>query len=142
MTASDKAIALIKQWEGCKLEAYTDSAGIWTVGYGTTGPGIQEGTTISQRTAEGMLLDRVQTLVYLISDYVKPILTQNQFDALVSLVYNIGITAFKGSTLLRCINLRQWSQAAGEILRWDHVGALESEGLKARRKAESALFMS
>lgn len=146
MVPSRNVIDLIKRFEGCKLEAYQDQADIWTVGYGTTGPGIVEGLTISQSTAEGMLLGHVKEVGLSLTDLIKVSLGQNMFDACVSLAYNIGMGNFRKSTLLQLINANDRQQAADEFLKWDHarIRGVETidQGLLSRRAAERALFLS
>ncbi|MFZ5193022.1 lysozyme, partial [Enterobacter roggenkampii] len=94
MQTSDKGIALIKQFEGCKLTAYQDSVGVWTIGYGWTQPvdgkPIRAGMTIKQETAERLLKTGLVSYEIDVSRLVKVSLTQGQFDALVSFTYNLG----------------------------------------------------
>lgn len=142
MRASGNAITLIKQFEGCKLEAYQDQAGVWTIGYGSTGPGIREGLTISQKVADGMLLGDVSWLSQDLSKLVGINVNQNGFDALVSFVYNIGLGAFKNSTMLKLILQHKIQEAALEFSKWDHVNGVVNEGLLTRRLAEQKLFLS
>ncbi len=142
MVPSQNAVDLIKRFEGCKLEAYQDQGGVWTIGYGTTGVGIVEGLTISQKTAEGMLLGHVKEVGLSLTDLVGRGISQNKFDACVSLAYNIGINAFKHSTLLQLLKKNDIQQAGDEFLKWSHVNHVVSKGLLARRAAERALFLS
>jgi lysozyme len=142
MRPSPRCFQLIRDFEGCRLEAYQDVAGIWTVGYGQTGPGIVEGTRVSQGVANAMLKD---TLSHLGDDLFALVgwrLNQNQYDALISFVYNVGLHAFKGSTLLKKILAYDIPGAAEEFLKWDHAGGKVVEGLTKRRQAERALFLS
>lgn len=140
--ASSQAIELIKRFEGCRLTAYEDQGGVWTVGWGTTGPGINERTTVSQGVANGMLLGDISRVSQDISQLVGIAVNQNQFDALVSFVYNLGIGAFKSSTLLKLILAYKKQEAADEILRWDHINGVVIPGLLFRREAERALFLT
>lgn len=142
MRASQNALDLIKQFEGCKLQAYEDQAGVWTVGWGTTGPGITERTTVSQGVANGMLLGDVSRVSQDLSQLVGINVNQNQFDALVSLVYNIGLGAFKSSTMLKLVLKHDLVGAAGEFPKWDHVNGTVSSGLLERRLAEQKLFLN
>lgn len=142
MRPSPKCFALIKEYEGCRLDAYQDQAGVWTVGYGQTGPGIVEGTHVSQGVAEAMLKD---TLSHLGDDLFALVgwrLNQNQYDALISLTYNIGLGALKNSTMLKDILAYRLPDAANEFLKWNHVSGIVNEGLTNRRQAEKTLFLS
>jgi lysozyme len=140
MKPSEQAIHFLKKWEGCNLTAYKDVGGIWTVGYGCTGPQIKEGTVWSQEEADRELEARVATIGRILSKCIVPSLNQNQFDALVALSFNIGQGAFRGSTLLRLINTREYDKAPEQFLRWNHVGGQVVAGLTARRQAEAELF--
>lgn len=142
MQASQKALDLIKHWEGCKLQAYLDQKGIPTIGYGSTGPGIELGVSWSQSQANMALVSRVNAISSILSGCLTPLLNQNQFDAIVSLCYNIGQGAFRGSTLLRKVNQRDYVGAGEEFLKWCHVGKEVSKGLLARREEEKSLFLS
>lgn len=142
MRASQNAVDLIKQFESCRLQAYEDVGGVWTVGWGTTGPGIHEGTTVSQGVADAMLKSDVAQVSDALSRMIGISCNQNQFDSCVSLAYNIGITAFKNSTLLKLL-LKGEKEAAGqEFLRWDKVKGQPNAGLASRRAKELALFLS
>lgn len=143
MVPSKNCLDLIKKFEGCKLAAYQDVAGIWTIGYGTTGPGIREGLQISQGTAEAMLLEHVRSVGIGLLDLIgrRNLLNQNQFDALTCFIYNIGIGNFKSSTCLKDLLANKVEEAATEILRWDKVHGKQVQGLTARRLAEHALFI-
>lgn len=140
MRASQNAIDLIKRFEGCRLEAYEDSSG-WAIGWGTTGPGIQENLRISQGTANAMLLGDVSLVSQDVNELVKRSLNQNQFDAVVCLVYNIGLGAFKQSTLLKLILSHKLPEASLEFPKWDHSNGKILPGLTARRLAEQGLFL-
>lgn len=140
MIPSKNAVDFIKKWEKCKLEAYEDGRGIWTIGWGTTGPGIVEGLRISQNTADAMFIGHVREIGLSLTDLVGNILNQNQFDALTSFCYNVGLGAFRTSTLLRLIRAKDFPNAVLEFPKWDHPTSLP--GLLARRKAEMALFLS
>ncbi|EPL2414776.1 lysozyme [Enterobacter cloacae] len=146
MQTSDKGIALIKQFEGCKLTAYQDSVGIWTIGYGWTQPvdgkPIRAGMTIKQETAERLLKTGLVSYESDVSRLVKAGLTQGQFDALVSFTYNLGARALSTSTLLRKLNAGDYAGAADEFLRWNKAGGKVLNGLTRRREAERALFLS
>ena len=146
MQISDKGIALIKQFEGCKLTAYQDSVGVWTIGYGWTKPvdgkPIRAGMMIKQETAERLLKTGLVSYENDVSRLVKVDLTQGQFDALVSFTYNLGARSLSTSTLLRKLNAGDYAGAADEFLRWNKAGGKVLSGLTRRREAERALFLS
>ena len=146
MQTSDKGIALIKQFEGCKLTAYQDSVGVWTIGYGWTQPvdgkTIRAGMTIKQETAERLLKTGLVSYESDVSRLVKVGLTQGQFDALVSFTYNLGTRSLSTSTLLRKLNAGDYAGAANEFPRWNKAGGKVLSGLSRRREAERALFLS
>lgn len=145
MQTSDKGIALIKQFEGCKLTAYQDSVGIWTIGYGWTQPvdgkPIRAGMSINQETAERLLKTGLVSYENDVSRLVKVRLAQGQFDALVSFTYNLGARSLSTSTLLRKLNAGDYAGAADEFLRWNKAGGKVLNGLTRRREAERALFL-
>ena len=145
MQISDKGIALIKQFEGCKLTAYQDSVGVWTIGYGWTKPvdgkPIRAGMTIKQETAERLLKTGLVSYENDVSRLVKVDLTQGQFDALVSFTYNLGARSLSTSTLLRKLNAGDYAGASDEFLRWNKAGGKVLNGLTRRREAERALFL-
>ncbi|HCW3086593.1 TPA: lysozyme [Enterobacter hormaechei subsp. steigerwaltii] len=146
MQTSEKGIALIKQFEGCKLTAYQDSVGVWTIGYGWTQPvdgkPIRAGMTIKQETAERLLKNGLVSYESDVSRLVKVGVTQGQFDALVSFTYNLGARSLSTSTLLRKLNVGDYTGAADEFLRWNKAGGKVLNGLTHRREAERALFLS
>lgn len=146
MQTSDKGIALIKAFEGCKLAAYQDSVGVWTIGYGWTQPvdgkPIRAGMTIKQETAERLLKTGLVSYESDVSRLVKVGLTQGQFDALVSFTYNLGARSLSTSALLRKLNAGDYAGAADEFLRWNKAGGKVLNGLTRRREAERALFLS
>lgn len=142
MIASKEAEDLIKQFEGCHLKAYKCPAGVWTIGWGTTGPGIQEGLVISQHTADVMLKAHIQDIALDLTDLLRPkSLKQHQFDALISFIYNVGIGAFKKSTMLVLIKRDKMAEAALEFDKWTKSGGKVLPGLVKRRKAEKTLFI-
>mgnify|MGYP003134789563 FL=1 len=134
-----EGIALIKKFEGCELEAYQCSAGVWTIGYGHT-KDIVEGMTISKEQAEEMLVDELHEYENYINKYVTVALSQNQFDALVSWVYNLGPANLKASTLLKVLNQGKYEDVPAQIKRWNKAGGKVLEGLIRRREAEACLF--
>ena len=139
MNISQEGIALIKKFEGCKLEAYQDSVGVWTIGYGHTKE-VQEGDKINQDEAEHLLKEEMPEYEGYINDMVKVSLNQNQFDALVCWVYNLGPTNLGKSTLLKLLNAGDYHTTPSQIKRWNKAGGETLQGLIRRREAEALLF--
>jgi len=143
MQLSYSGLEALKQYEGFRDKAYKDTGGVWTIGYGTTriaGKPVEQGQTCTQAEAlEWLRLDTAvaQTAV---NQSVRVPLKQNQFDALVSFVYNIGIDAFRASTLLRKLNAGGIEGAAKEFDRWVHDNGKVIPGLVSRRKLERSMF--
>lgn len=140
MKTSDVGRKLIETFEGLRLTAYQDQGGVWTIGYGHTGD-VYQGETITQAQADNYLgidLHHIENTIYL---NVKISLNQNQFDALVSLIYNIGGGNFTKSTLLKLLNNSDFMGAGNQFLVWDKVGGIVNSGLAARRVAERQLFL-
>lgn len=130
---------LTKRFEGCRLVAYQDTRGVWTIGYGHTS-GVHAGMTCTQAQAEQWLLEDIQYAVNAVKHYVTVALTQGEFDALVDFVFNVGVRAFAGSTLLRKLNAGDYAGAAHEFKRWDMAGGKHVAGLLRRRVAEENEF--
>jgi lysozyme len=141
METSSKAIALIKKFEGCKLKAYLCPAKVPTIGFGATGPDVKLGMVWTQAKADARLASDVAKFAKGVAAIV-PKATQSQFDALVSLAYNIGLGALKGSTLLKLHNAGNHKAAAAEFAKWVKAGGVTLPGLVTRRKAEAALYAS
>ena len=114
MKISQEGLSLIKKFEGCELEAYKCAAGVWTIGYGST-KGVEEGNTITQEEADKLLLDEMEEYEGYINDMVKVDLKQNEFDALVSWVYNLGSSNLSSSTLLQKLNTKEWDDVPNQI---------------------------
>ncbi len=142
MNISNKGINLIKQFEGLELKAYKDSVGVLTIGYGSTGPHVTVGMTITESQAETLLKKDLSRFEKGVDDLVTVPLNQNQFDALVSFSFNLGLGNLKSSTLLRKLNSLDYIGAANEIPRWDKAGGKILKGLTRRRLAEKELFLS
>lgn len=140
-----KNIDAIRGHEGLRLVAYLDSVGVWTIGYGDTGPDVVKGLVITKAQAEERLRGRLREFEGYVNRLVKVELTQNQFDALVSLVYNIGPTNFSTSTLLRKLNASDYLGAADQFPVWNkgRVGRklVVINGLTNRRREERELFL-
>ena len=141
---SKNGIELIKKFESCVLEAYQCSAGVWTIGWGHTGYDVFKGMKITEAEAERLLERDVRVFENAVNSAIRISLSQNEFDALVSLAFNIGIGAFNNSTLVKKLNNGKRGEAAHEFLRWNKARLGEVvkplEGLTRRRVVEKALF--
>lgn len=145
MLALDYALALIKRWEGCHLTAYPDpgTGGVpWTIGWGSTGPGIRKGVVWTQEKADKRLSEDVQDFMEGVEEAVTAPLRANELGALTSLAYNIGLSAFRRSTLLRKLNALDFNGAAQEFGRWNKAGGRVMKGLSNRRADERRVFES
>ena len=143
MKISQNGIELIKSFEGCVLTGYPDIGGVPTVGYGSTGPDVYIGMKITQAEAERRLAKELEHFENGVSNLVKVAINQNEFDALVSFSFNVGLGAFQRSTLLRLLNDgTERDIVSSEFLRWNKVDGKPVEGLTRRRKAEQALFLT
>lgn len=143
MTTSENGRKLIESFEGCVLTAYLDQRGIATCGFGHT-QGVKMGDTCTQMQADAWLEGDLATAESAVNRLVKAALTQNQFDALISLTYNIGQGNFADSTVLKRLNIGtpDYAGAADAILMWDKTGGVVNPGLERRRQAEQALFLT
>mgnify|MGYP001309099867 FL=1 len=139
MKTSKEGIALLKKFEGCELQAYQDSVGVWTIGYGHT-KGVEEGLKITQQEAEVMLEEEMPEYEEYVQKYVTHPLEQHQFDALVCWTYNLGPNNLKNSTMLTVLNQGRLNDVPFEMQRWNKAGGEVLKGLVRRRKAESLLF--
>ena len=143
MKISNKGIALIKEFEGCRLQSYRCSAGIWTIGYGHTGKDIKEGMTITQQQADDWLMVDCNCVLQMLRDTLRVPIRQNQLDALVSLGFNIGTEALRKSTLMSLVNRNPDDMNIPEQFdRWVYAGGKVVNGLVRRRKAEGRLYAS
>jgi lysozyme len=129
-------------FEGLRLTAYQDMVGVWTIGYGHTGPDVKAGLTITQQQAEQLLINDLARFNNGVNALVTVKINQNQFDALISFSYNLGLGSLQQSTLLRLLNAGNFQAAADQFPRWDRAGGKEVAGLLARRNAERALFLT
>ena|ERR1700712_747376 len=142
MKTSQKGIDLIKFYEGLSLKAYRDSVGVVTIGYGSTGSHVSMGQLISAEQAEDILKSDVTRFEMGVNQSVTVPLTQNQFDALISFSFNLGVANLKSSTLLKKLNAKDYAGASLEFERWNKAGGKVLAGLTKRRLAEKALFLS
>lgn len=139
MRYSKQGMALTQQFESCRLTAYQDSGGVWTIGWGHTA-GVEPGQTCSQAQADQWLLDDVSDAENAVNQMVKIGITQEEFDALVDFTFNLGVGAFQHSTLLAKLNANDAQGAIDEFEKWDMTGGKVVAGLLRRREAERALF--
>lgn len=152
---NEAGFALLRQWEGCVLEAYDDAdgkvvkpggrvRGILTIGYGHTGPDVVPGLVWTKAQAEAELQREAAAFANRIAPLIKGELTDNQFSALVCLAYNIGVGAFGDSSALRHANAKNFADVPASIAKWNKTTIdgvrVESNGLKNRRAAEVALW--
>lgn len=135
-------VPFIKEFEGCRLTPYRCSAGVLTIGYGHTGSDVTEGMLISKIDAEKLLIDDLSRFQKELAPLVAVPIKEGQFIALMSFAFNLGINAFKRSTLRRELNAGNVQEAADEFLKWCNAGGKPVEGLKRRRSAEMELFLS
>ena len=146
MKAGDKAFELIKTWEGCKLTAYQDQAGVWTIGYGSTGEGIAKGVTWTQEQAEAAMGTHVAAMAKALTKALVGPTTQCQFDAFLSLGYNIGYYALITSTAFKQHNKGLFKDAAIAITWWNKITKngvkVYNEGLNNRRLAEKEVYLT
>lgn len=137
---------LVREFEGLRLEAYQDQGGVWTIGYGHTGPEVVPGLTCTREQAEAWLLEDLREAEADVLRVLKRPATDNQFAAMVSLAYNIGGGAFARSTVLKRFNKGDIHGAAEAFGMWRKVTVggkkVDSAGLIRRRAAEAALFLT
>jgi lysozyme len=141
MNLSKAGLELIKSSEGLRMAAYLCPAGVPTIGYGSTGPNVKLGLTISALEAEALLLRDLRRFEGAVRREALPA-SQGEYDALVSLAFNIGIEAFARSTLLRLHRAGDHRGAADQFLRWNKARGRVLPGLARRRAAERALYLS
>jgi|TARA_R110000803_G_C11966219_1_gene319265 lysozyme len=139
MKISLEGVELIKKFEGCELTAYRCSANVLTIAYGRIKE-VKEGDTCTQEQAEEWLTEELLEYESYVNDMVEVSLLQNQFDALVSWVYNLGPSNLKSSTLLKVLNSGEYKSVPEQIKRWNKAGGKVLEGLTRRRQAEALLF--
>lgn len=140
MVLGSKGTILIHSFEALRLTAYQDQRGIWTLGWGHTP--AAEGQTCTMEDAATWFQDDTRAACQAISRHIDVALSQNQFDALASFTFNVGVSAAAGSTLFKLVNRGIWDQAAAEFGKWNHVDGVENAGLTRRRAAERDLFLS
>ena len=139
MKISEEGKALIKKFEGCKLDSYRCSANVATIGYGHT-KDVSDGDTCTQEEADQMLAEDLEEFESYVDKLVTVDLEQNQFDALVAWTFNLVPTNFISSTLLRVLNEGKHENVPSEMRRWNKAGGETLEGLIRRREAEGLLW--
>lgn len=133
---------LIKSFESCRLTAYQDTGGIWTIGYGHTGLDAHAGAVIDQATADILLSKDLERIEGGVERRLKVKVNEDQFSALIAFAFNVGLGNFGTSTLLKMVNSGDFTGAAGQFEKWNKVNGKVLAGLTRRRKAERALFES
>ena len=146
MSVSNKGVDLICEFEGKRLVAYDDGVGVWTIGFGTikypNGVRVKKGDTCTLDQAKEYMRHDLIEFEHTVNSSVKVPLNQNQFDALVSLAYNIGSSAFKSSALVKKLNTGDYQGAADQFNVWINAGGKRMQGLVNRRDREKLLFLS
>lgn len=145
MSVSSFGVNLICSFEGKRLAAYDDGVGVWTIGFGTTiypnGIKVKKGDTCTEAQAKAYMAHDLKKFELAVSGAVTVPLSQNQFDALVSLAYNIGTNAFKNSTLVKKLNDGDLKGAVNQFDVWVNAGGKRMQGLVNRRAKEKVLFL-
>jgi lysozyme len=148
MRASQNCIDLVKKFEGCFLKAYRDPIGIWTIGYGIIvypdGKKVMEGDVITGKAAEYYLTHELNIKAIAIEHHFFNVaINQNQFDALLSFTYNLGVGALAKSTLLKKVKYNHNDPTIrGEFMKWVKAGGKVLKGLQLRRAAEADLYFT
>ena len=146
MKTSDNGRHFIEQWEGLFLHTYNDGVGVPTIGYGHTTaagpPEVHYGMTITKEQADQILAADLASVEADVMRLVKVPLNQNQFDALVSFTFNLGVGNLSRSNVLRAVNSRQFHEVPADMLMWNRGGGRVMLGLTRRRTAEGKLFMT
>jgi lysozyme len=143
MVYDTSGLQLTENSESCSLTAYWDvTGGVWTIGWGHTGPDVYQGQVIDQPTADALLMSDIAGAVATVNRLVSVQLTQGQFDALVDFVYNVGSGNFESSTLLADVNAGNFGDVGYQLSRWNHSGGQVLAGLTNRRANEATEFYS
>lgn len=146
MALNKASLDLIKSFEGCVLNAYKDTGGVWTIGYGHTSaagsPVVTPGMKITKQQAEEIFANDLKKYEAWVKEYVKVPVNQNQHGALTSFCYNLGPAQLKSSTLLKKLNKRDYLGASREFGKWVYDNGKRLKGLERRREAERVLFLT
>lgn len=144
MKTSQNGVTVMHYFESCKLTAYPDPGSAdgnpWTIGWGSTGPGIAKGTLWTQAQADARFIDDLTKFEQGVAAVVSVPVSQGQFDALVSFAYNLGLGSLRSSTLLKLLNGLDYNGARDQFSRWNKNDGKVMKGLVRRRAAEVALF--
>lgn len=144
MQITDACVSLVRNFEGLRTTAYRCPAGVWTIGYGHT-EGVKEGDVITEARAAELLTSELQSFAADLSAVLENAgvaVSQNEFDALTSFTYNVGMGNFLTSTLFKRLKAGDHAAAASELLKWNRAGGKVLDGLKRRREAERRLFIT
>lgn len=140
MFYTSDGLHLTEQFEGCRLVAYQDQGGVWSCGYGHTGPDVFEGVTCTQAQADEWLQNDIHWAANVVNNLVTTQLTQDEFNSVCDFVFNVGSGNFASSTLLKDLNAGNLADAATQFVRWDKVHGQVVAGLLRRRLAETKEF--
>lgn len=132
-------LELVKSFEGLRLDAYRDTGGVLTIGYGHT-KGVKGGDRITEQVASGLLMDDLEDAEAAVAKFITVPLNDNQFAALVSFAFNVGSEAFRRSTLRKKLNARDYDAVPGQLALWVNDNGKKLAGLVRRRKAEADLW--
>jgi lysozyme len=145
MQVTEEGLALIREWEGFRGRAYRDAVGVWTIGFGHTSmagaPEVSPGMEISKEQAEKILARNVEAFARGVAGAVTVTLSGNEFSALVSFAYNVGLGNFRGSSVLKALNAGDRAAVPRRLQLWVKAGGRTLPGLVKRRAAEAALFL-
>lgn len=140
MKISNSGLSLIKRYEGCRLKAYKDSVGVWTIGWGNTSH-AKAGIAITQQQAETFLKEDIVPVERVLNG-IGVNFTQNQFDALCSWIFNLGTANFSSSTMRKYIVARKSDvEITDQLVKWHNAGGKPLTGLKRRRVTEANMFL-
>lgn len=143
---SERGLEVIREFEGFRENAYLDTGGVWTIGFGTikypNGTKVKKGDSCTRAQAETWLKNDTAWVGACLDRTIKVTVNQNQFDALASFIYNVGETAFMKSTMLKALNAGNYAGAASQFDRWVYDNGKAINGLVNRRAKEKALFLS
>lgn len=141
MKMSANGLDMLQDLEGVRYVAYLDTGGVWTIGVGHTGPEVVKGLRADHTQVMKWLEEDVVEAEDCVNSVVKVPLTQNQFDSLVSFVFNVGVNAFRSSTMLKRLNAGDYEGAANQFSRWVYDNGKRINGLVLRRKLEAENFV-
>lgn len=135
------AVDMVKSHEGCRLTAYQDQGGVWTIGWGATGPDIKQGFVWTQQQADDRLVFDLAHVEQSVRSVLHVAVGLQSIGALIDFAYNLGAGALQGSTALKLINSGDHIGGAKALISWDHIGQTEIKGLLIRRFDEASLYL-